>query len=283
MRRPWLSMGPAFPDHNDLTSLIGRTLMTIRHLAMRRCFAAAIPFVLAFSPAVASAQTPTTTGLLVSREELVAAAKRADIAAQGPDRNNKARGASLSGEIRRRLESGDFQIGDRVIVSWISDVAHKDTVVVRSGPEIELQGGVVVPLAGVLRSELLGRVSTELLKYVKARQIEVTPLMRVGVIGSIARPGYFAFPSDLPLPDVIMAAGGPTGAADLTRATVRRGNDEFKLADETRQALARGLTLDQFGLKAGDELVIAERRNRNFLGMASATATIVAVLFAIRR
>jgi hypothetical protein len=213
----------------------------------------------------------------------VAAASRADIAAKGPDRAGQARGAIASREIRRRLESGDFQIGDRVVVSFVSDALHKDTVVVRSGPELELPGSIVVPLAGALRSELLGRVSTELLKYVKARQIEVTPLMRVGVIGSIARPGYFAFPSDLPLTDAIMAAGGPTGAAELDRTTVRRGKDEVKSADETRQAIASGLTLDQFGLRAGDELVIATRRNVNVLGMASASASILAVLLAIGR
>lgn len=181
---------------------------------------------------------------------------------------------------------GDFQVGDRVIVSFVSDALHKDTLVVRSGPSLELPGNIVVPLAGVLRSELLGRVSAELLKYVKARQIEVTPLMRVGVIGSIARPGYFAFPSDLPLTDVIMAAGGPTGAADLDRTTVRRGKAELKSADATRKAIANGLTLDQFGLKAGDELVIPDRRNLNsssIMGMAGAAASILAVLLAVGR
>jgi hypothetical protein len=264
-------------------SLIARTLTEIRHLQIPRCFAAAIPLVLALTPSFALAQAPVATGLLVSREELVAAASRAEIAAKGPDRNDQARSAILGSEIRRRLETGDFQIGDRVVVSFVSDAVHTDTVVVRSGPSLELPGSIVVPLAGVLRSELHGRVSTELLKYVKARQIEVTPLMRVGVMGSIARPGSFAFPSDLPLTDVIMAAGGPTGATDLDRMTVRRGKDEFKSADETREALARGLTLDQFGLKAGDELVIGERRNTNVLGMASAGASILAVLLAIGR
>lgn len=181
---------------------------------------------------------------------------------------------------------GDFQVGDRVIVSFVSDAVHKDTVVVGAGPSLELPGNIIVPLAGVLRSELLDRVSTELLKYVKARQIEVTPLMRVGVIGAVARPGYFAFPADLPLPDVIMAAGGPTSGADLTRTTIRRGKEEFKSADETRKAIANGLTLDQFGLKAGDELVIADRRNVNsasIMGMAGAAASILAVLLAVGR
>ena len=251
-----------------------------------RCFAAAIPLVLALTPALALTQTQAPTGLLVSREELVAAATRADIAAKRADRNTRVETAIRGSQIRRRLDTGDFQIGDRVIVSFVSDAVHKDTVLVRSGPSLELPGNIVVPLAGVLRSELLGRVSTELLKYVKARQIEVTPLMRVGVIGAIARPGYFAFPSDLPLTDVIMAAGGPTGGADLARTTIRRGTEEFRSADETRKAIASGLTLDQFGLKAGDELVIAERRNRSsssIMGMAGTAASILAVVLTVGR
>ncbi len=267
-------------------SPIAHTLTGICHMKIPGCFAAVIPFVLALTPAPALTQTQSATGLLVSREELVAAATRADIAAKGGDRTTQAKSAILGGEIRRRLETGDFQIGDRVIVSFVSDAVHKDTVGVRAGPSLELPGSIVVPLAGVLRSELLGRVSTELLKYVKARQIEVTPLMRVGVIGAIARPGYFAFPSDLPLTDVIMAAGGPTGGADLDRTTVRRGKEEFRSADETRRAIATGLTLDQFGLKAGDELVFADRRNlssSSIMGMAGAAASILAVLLAVGR
>ena len=267
-------------------SPIARTLTWMRHLEIPGCFAAAIPFVLALTPAPALTQAQSATGLLVSREELVAAATRADIAAKGSDRNTQAKSAILGSEIRRRLETGDFQIGDRVIVSFVSDAVHKDTVVVRSGPSLELSGGIVVPLAGVLRSELLGRVSIELLKYVKARQIEVTPLMRVGVIGAIARPGYFAFPSDLPLTDVIMAAGGPTGGADLKRTIVRRGTEELRSADETRKAITNGLTLDQFGLKAGDELVIGDRRNlgaSSIMGVAGGAASILALLLALGR
>jgi protein involved in polysaccharide export with SLBB domain len=118
------------------------------------------------------------------------------------------------------------------------------------------------------------RVSSEVLKYVKAQQIEVTPLMRLGVLGAVSRPGYFAFASDIPLTDAIMLAGGLSGTADVGRTVVRRQNQEFRSAGETRAAITSGLTLDQFGLSAGDALVVGER---NTIGLSAILASAAAV------
>jgi hypothetical protein len=192
----------------------------------------------------------------------------------------------LAAAIRQRLRDGDLQVGDRVIVSFISDAVHRDTVIVRSERSLELSGMIIVPVAGVLRSELKERVSTELSKYVKAQRIEVTPLMRVGVLGAVSRPGYFAFPSDILLTDAIMGAGGPTGGAAIERSIVRRGNQQFRSPDQTSKAIARGLTLDQLGLAAGDELVVGERRGFDVsraIGLTGAAASVVALIFTIGR
>jgi protein involved in polysaccharide export with SLBB domain len=145
---------------------------------------------------------------------------------------------------------------------------------------------IEVSVAGVLRSELQQRVSTEVLKYVKAQQIEVTPLIRVGVMGAVARPGYFAFASDIPITDAIMGAGGPTGTADVGRSIVRRQNQEFRSAGETSKAISTGLTLDQFGLSAGDELVVGQRRElapSTLIGMTGALASILALFVTLNR
>lgn len=192
----------------------------------------------------------------------------------------------VASSLRQRLRDGDFQIGDRLILSYVTDVSHTDTLIVRTGRMVELPGKIMVSLAGVLRSEVEERVSTELMKYVRAQQIEVTPLMRVGVLGDVAHPGFFAFASDIPLTDAIMGAGGPTATADLDRSVVRRGNVLYKSADETRAAIARGLTLDQFGLNAGDELVIGQRPNSRsgaILGLAAGVGSVLTLFVALRR
>jgi protein involved in polysaccharide export with SLBB domain len=108
--------------------------------------------------------------------------------------------------------------------------------------------------------------------------------MRLGVLGEVARPGYFGFASDLPLTELIMGAGGPTAAADLERSIVRRGNRVYRSAEETRKAIGRGLTLDQFGLNAGDELVVGRRRDVNptpIIGLLGALASVAAVFVAL--
>lgn len=222
---------------------------------------------------------------LLSRAELTALAARADSLATTGDVGERTRSAMLAASIRQRLRDGDFQVGDRVVVTIVSDSARADTLVVRAGRFLELRDKMVVSVAGVLRSELQDRVSTEVLKYVKARQIDVTPLMRVGVLGEVARPGYFAFASDLPLTEVIMGAGGPTPAADLERSVVRRGNQPYRSAEETRNAIAKGLTLDQFGLAAGDELVVGRRGGvsmGSIVGMVSALGGVLAVVVALQ-
>ena len=240
----------------------------------------------AFISVATTVQAQSASGPLVTRAELTATATRAEAAAISGDPAQRAENAMIAAAIRQRLHDGDFQVGDRILVVMISDALHRDTVVVRSGRTLELPGMVVVPVAGVLRSELQERVSSEVLKYVKAQRIEVTPLMRVGVLGAVARPGYFAFASDVALSDVIMGAGGPTVTADLGKTTVRRHNQVFRTANETSKAITSGMTLDQFGLSAGDEVVVGQRRDLGpgvVLGMLGAFASVLTVFVALRR
>ena len=237
-------------------------------------------------PMGAEGQTQAGAGLLVSRGELTAAASRADIAATTGDPGDRAENAMVAAAIRQRLNDGDLQVGDRVIVTIVSDVVRRDTVVVRTGRVLELPGMIIVPVAGVLRSELRDRVAAEVLKYVKAQQIEATALIRVGILGAVARPGYFAFASDIPLTDAIMGAGGPTGGSRIERSFVRRRNQEYRSTGETSKAIASGLTLDQFGLSAGDELVVGQPRGfgtGTVFSLLGALASVVGIAVALRR
>jgi hypothetical protein len=250
----------------------------------RRRICAAIMFVAALEVGAGDVRAQAVTPPLVSRDELTALARKADSLAITGDADERARSALLAASLRQRLRDGDFQVGDRVVVTVVSDSIRKDTVAVRAGRFLELRDKIEVPVTGVLRSELQDRVASEVLKYVKARQIEVTPLMRVGILGEVTHPGYFAFASDLPLTEAIMGAGGPTASADIEKSTVRRGNQSFRSSEETRIAIAKGLTLDQFGLNAGDELIVGRRSGLSagsIISMVSALGGVLAVLVAL--
>jgi protein involved in polysaccharide export with SLBB domain len=255
------------------------------HTSPASLFASAILFAVGAVVATPAALLgQDTQGVLTSRAELTEAAQRAESAAQTPTVAARTKNAMLAAAIRQRLQNGDFKVGDRIVLTYISDVWHSDTLIVRSGPSIELPARTVLPLNGVLRSEVRDRITGELLKYVKATDVEVTPLTRVGVLGEVAHPGYFALRSDVPLVDAIMVAGGPTGTADVDRSMIRRSNGEFKSSEETRQAIAKGLTIDQFGLSAGDELVIGRKRdflNGSMMPLVGALASLTAIFVAV--
>ena len=238
---------------------------------------------LAGGSVVSSAQS--SANLLASRSDLATAAANAEQAATSGEPAQRAQSAMTAAAIRQRLRDGDLQVGDRIVVTIISDAVHRDTVLVRSDRSIELPGLIIVPVAGILRSELQDHVSAEVMKYVKAERVEVTPLLRVGILGAVARPGYFAFASDVPITDAIMVAGGPTGNADVERSVILRRNQEFRSPVETSKAIANGQTFDQIGLMAGDELVVGQRKDfgaATLIGLTGALASVLGLAIALR-
>jgi hypothetical protein len=83
-----------------------------------------------------------------------------------------------------------------------------------------------------------------------------------------------------------MGAGGPSVTADVNRSVIRRGNQQYRSASETSKAIASGLTLDQFGLSAGDELVVGQRREfgtGSVLAITGAMTTLLALVITLRR
>jgi protein involved in polysaccharide export with SLBB domain len=223
--------------------------------------------------AVPDAGSQTAARQLISRDELSAAANHAE----------QSGNVTQAAAIRTRLTEGDFQTGDRIVLSYYSDVTHTDTLIVRPGRVVDLPENTEVHLSGVLRSELKDRLALELLRFVKAQNVSATALTRIGVLGEVTHPGYFAVRSDMLVTDAIMAAGGPTVGADVDRTIVRRAGSEYRHAEATRQAVASGLTLDQFGLAAGDEIVVA-KQTQHFspAGMLGIAASFAAIFVAVK-
>ena len=79
--------------------------------------------------------------------------------------------------------------------------------------------------------------------------------------------------------------GGLTPTAAIERTVVKRQNRPYRSAGETRRAIAAGLTLDQFGLSAGDELVVGRRREfitPTVMGAMGVIASASAIFFSLR-
>jgi protein involved in polysaccharide export with SLBB domain len=202
----------------------------------------------------ASAQLPRNKA---SRAELEEAATRAQQSARSA-KNAEARAGFIKTEqrIRQRLQDGDFQPGHRILLSVYGDSALSDTFTVRADRKLLLPNLPPVSVVGVLDSELETFLTGQLSKYLKTPTVRAQGLLRVSILGSVGQPGFYSFPMDFALTDVIMEAGGPDADADMNRAEIRRSGSVAVDKKGMQEAFRLGLTLNDVGVRPGDELVV---------------------------
>jgi protein involved in polysaccharide export with SLBB domain len=130
-------------------------------------------------------------------------------------------------------------------------------------------------------------MSKQLSRYIKDVRVRATPLVRLSVLGPVGKPGFFYMPSDIPLGDAVMRAGGPSGTADLNKSVIRRNTEELYDSRNTRTAMNEGLTLDQLSLRDGDSIEVGEKSTGNWgkivSGIGLATSLIWALTYVSRR
>jgi len=198
-----------------------------------------------------------------SRAELTTLATQAEAAAStGGTPEMQATKQREAAAIRWRLAHGDFEVGDRIVLVVPGDSARTDTLTVAPGRTVNFPKIPPITLDTILRSELHAHLAQNIGRFLKDTLFQATPLIRFGVLGEVARPGYYHISTDASISDALMAAGGPTSRADLPRSIVRRGSRDVMSKRAVRDAMAAGSTLDQLGLGASDELVVAEKRER---------------------
>ena len=179
--------------------------------------------------------------------------------------------------VRQRLTEGDFRPGDRIMLTVTGNFDFKDTVAVREGQVVTIGTLPDIPLRGVLRAELNDYMTQQLSRFVREPVVRAEALTRLAVLGVVGRPGYYALPADILLGDAIMAAGGPASNADVTHTIVRRGKTEVMSRGQVQAAIRDGKTLDRMDLRAGDEIVVAEKKQRNVLNMIYAATGLVSL------
>src|ERR1043166_4885192 len=154
-----------------------------------------------------------------------------------------------------------FQVGDRVLLHVEGDSALSDTFTVVAGPAIRLPDIGEISLAGVRRTDLESHLQHELSRYIKDAVVQARALIRVSVVGEVTRPGFYAVPVDLVLPDALMLAGGATQLARVDRLSIVRGSSPLWGGERLQAAIAHGATLDQLGVKAGDRIQVPGERD----------------------
>ena len=149
---------------------------------------------------------------------------------------------------------------------------------------IDETGVVMLPKLGPVRAvdepvaALKARIIESFARYV-TQPVEVTPVLRVRVLGAVRTPGIYKVEPAMTLADAIALAGGTTPTANDNRVRLIRDGQTLDVA------LTPNAVMADSPLRSGDQLYVPERgwlsRNPGALaGAVSATATLI---WAIRR
>jgi len=195
-------------------------------------------------------------------------------------------GAASAPPAPQVLGSG-FQVGDRILLQVEGDSQFTNTFTVGPGPALTLPVIGEIPLVGVRRADVEPYMSRQLARYLKEPVVHAKALIRVSIVGEVQHPGFYSLPGDAVLADALMQAGGPTREASVPTMSLERGGKAILHGDSLQLAFARGLTVDQVGLRDDDRFVVprlathdSERTWRIF---GIILATVPAVIYAVTR
>jgi len=259
-----------------------RTLRVPRSIRIAAGLCAATGALVGAAPAYAQATvaqvapTQPPSNRTPQRSDLEKAAQTFELCARN-DKSADRRGACLAqaGIIRARLAQGDFQPGHRILLFVAGDSVLSDTFTVKSDQKLQLPNVPEIKLAGVLNSELQGYLQTQLAQYIRNPAVRAQALLRVAVSGDVASPGFYSLPVDTPVSDVIMAAGGPTSSADMSKSVLRRGKDVVVKQAGLQEAFRGELTMSDIGARPGDELYVPAKAAGNRWQKTAAIVTAV--------
>ena len=135
-------------------------------------------------------------------------------------------------------------------------------------------------VGGVPVAELRGEVDAFLRKFQRDPQVEVEPLFKVTVSGSVRSPHIYTLPPETTLADAIARAGGAAEGGRLDRVILLRDGRELRVD------LSRGADVAPQNIRSGDQILVPARRNllRDYIGpLASVSATIFSIISLSRR
>jgi len=172
--------------------------------------------------------------------------------------------------IHARLTTGDFQGGDRIAIvvegaesPGAIEQQLSDTFVVGPQQEITLPAIGLVSLRGVLRSELTEHITQHIGRIIHDPVVHVRALIRVSIVGQVARPGYYAVPFDGLVSEALMVAGGPGPLAKVDELHITRGGQTLLGGATLQRAISQGRTLDELNLRGGDQFVVPGGKGSN--------------------
>lgn len=189
---------------------------------------------------------------------------------------------TVAGTDAHGVDASTLHPGDRILLLVEGERTLSDTFTVRAGPAITLPNIGVISLAGVPLPDLNRYLTEQIGRYLKAPVVHATALVRVGVIGEVAKPGFYALPFDAVIADALTAAGGLTRDASVSQIHLQRGTTDVRDDTAIRLAMERGATLDEVGVAGGDQFVVPRNRDtERLIRILGVLVTIPAAIIAL--
>ncbi len=165
----------------------------------------------------------------------------------------------LAGQTGQPARPSDFEQGDQIFLEVEGDSQFTKAFSVGPGPALTLPVIGAIPLNGVQRADVGTYLTQQLGRYMKNPVVHAKVLVRLGVLGEVEHPGYYAVAAGSIVSDALMAAGGPTKDAKFTAARIERDGKGLYVGNAFQDAFARGMTIEGLGLHTGDRIVVPRR------------------------
>lgn len=115
--------------------------------------------------------------------------------------------------------------------------------------EIDTRGKTMVQIREEIRAGLA--------QIFNAPFVTVTPQFNIAVLGEVRNPGLFSVDPTQTVLDIVAMAGGPNSNGNINKIQLLRGGQTLDLRLERDRVGA--LTLQEVGLRSGDQIVVARR------------------------
>lgn len=241
--------------------MTGPSLLFLVTIALSACFSRP-GFMVRTAPAV----TPLVNGTRAEIATRVAELERRT--SDGSLKGNALRDTLSELEIlRARLQNGDFQVGDQIIVTLLTPLTETpqvDTASVRDGMLVAFGALQDASVAGVLRSEIQPRLQAHVDRFYKGATVRVNLTTRLLVMGAVAQPGFYNISPDRPASELLRAGGGLTPLARVNEVTIRRDKAVIVKPKQWQEAVKVGTTVGELGLRPGDTVEIGGKRQLNW-------------------
>src|SRR6266550_1660150 len=149
----------------------------------------------------------------------------------------------LAGQSTARAPQGDFELGDQILLEVEGDSQFTHVFSVGAGPALTLPVIGAIPLSGVRRATVEAYLGQQLARFMKNPVVHAKVLVRLGVLGEVEHPGYYA-----------VAAG-----AVVSAARIEREGKGLYVGNAFQDAFARGMTVEGLGLRTGDRIIVPRR------------------------